>query len=27
MFQKWFEVETHAMLVDIYEDEAIDYLE
>ena len=26
MFQEWIEVETHAMLVDIYEDEAIDYI-
>ena len=27
MFLDWFDVETHAMLVDVYQDEGIDYLE
>ncbi len=27
MFREWFEVETHAMLADLYQDEAIDYVE
>lgn len=27
MFREWFEVETHAVLADLYQDEAIDYVE
>ena len=27
MFKSWFDIETHAMIEDIYEDEAIDYVE
>ena len=27
MFKSWFDIETYAMIEDVYEDEAIDYLE